>query len=460
MRTGTARVLGAAAVVVVVAAVALGVVMLAWPDRTVAPTLTAVASPVPSPSPGPPAVPVGEPAAGTGTGYLSADGASLVDAEGVVVRLTGVSWFGMETETMTVHGLWRRNWAEMIDQMAAMGFNTIRVPFSNAALRADAVVTGVDEALNPDLVGLSPVQVLDKVVERAGSLGMRVLLDRHRPTISAQSALWYTDEVGEQQWIADWVMLAERYAGDPTVIGADLHNEPRAEGTDPEGTGACWGCADPARDWPSAAERAGEAILAVEPNWLIVVEGVSCLSGGEPDRWDAEPDQPCGWWGGNLSGVRDRPVKLSRQDKLVYSAHEYASSVAHQTWFDAQDFPDNLPALWESFWGFLRTEQIAPVFLGEFGSTLADPRDAVWLAELLAYLGTDADAIGFAYWSWNPNSADTGGVLTDDWCTVDGAKYAVLAPFLNPPQSIAVADRATAPAPTGVVSDAMACTAG
>lgn len=41
-------------------------------------------------------------------------------------------------------------------------------------------------------------------------------------------------------------MLARRYAGNPAVIGADLHNEPHAEGTNPNATGACWGCGDPA----------------------------------------------------------------------------------------------------------------------------------------------------------------------------------------------------------------------
>jgi endoglucanase len=27
--------------------------------------------------------------------------------------------------------------------------------------------------------------------------------------------------------------------------------------------------------------------------------------------------------------------------------------------------------------------------------------------------------LGWIWWSWNPNSADTGGILQDDWVTVD-----------------------------------------
>jgi aryl-phospho-beta-D-glucosidase BglC (GH1 family) len=56
-------------------------------------------------------------------------------------------------------------------------------------------------------------------------------------------------------------MLAQRYANNSTVIGADLHNEPHGS--------ACWGCGDNATDWRLAAERAGNAIHTVNPNWWL-----------------------------------------------------------------------------------------------------------------------------------------------------------------------------------------------
>ena len=33
---------------------------------------------------------------------------------------------------------------------------------------------------------------MDKIVGYAGPIGLRVILDRHRPDAGAQSALWYT----------------------------------------------------------------------------------------------------------------------------------------------------------------------------------------------------------------------------------------------------------------------------
>ncbi|MFG2055047.1 cellulase family glycosylhydrolase [Micromonospora sp. NPDC048930] len=373
---------------------------------------------------------------GTGTGYLHTSGNKIVDSTGATVRLTGINWFGMETDNKTFHGLWSSNpWRSQLDTMARLGYNTLRIPYSNDALKPGATATGINDYVNPDLVGLSPLQILDKVIDYAGSKGMRVILDRHRPTSAGQSPLWYTSTVSEATWIADWKTLAQRYANNPTVIGADLHNEPHAEGTNPAATGACWGCGDTARDWRLAAERAGNAILGVQPNWLIFVEGVSCPSGGLSNVWDNDPsnDEDCGWWGGNLSKAGEFPVRLNVANRLVYSPHEYATSVYHQAWFDDPTYPANMPGIWDKYWGYLYKQNIAPIMMGEFGTTLQDPKDKVWLQNLMAYTGTGVNGMSFTYWSWNPNSGDTGGIANDDWTTINQAKQDILQPYLIPP---------------------------
>src|SRR5262245_15754531 len=241
-------------------------------------------------------------AAGTGTGYLHTSGNKIVDATGATVRLTGLNWFGMETDNHTFHGLWANapaTWRGQIDRMASLGFNTLRVPYTGDSLRPGAQATSINTFTNPDLVGLSPLQILDNIINYAGSKGMRVIPDRHRPTAAGQTALWYTSAVSEASIISDWQMLAQRYAGNTTVIGADLFNEPHAEGTDPDGTGACWVDCAAARQWRLGAERIGNAILSTNSNWLIFVEGVSCNSGGVANQWDSIPDpwQNCDWWG-------------------------------------------------------------------------------------------------------------------------------------------------------------------
>ncbi|MDQ1288740.1 MAG: endoglucanase [Actinomycetota bacterium] len=408
---------------------------------------------------GPPAVAAA--AAGTGTGWLHTNGSKIVDSAGATVRLTGINWFGMETGTQTFDGLWAgkpATWTQQLDHMASLGYNTIRVPYTGSAITAGAV-SGVNTDTNPDLIGLTPMQILDKVVDYAGNKGMRIILDRHRPTIAGQTPLWNGNSVSEASMIADWKTMANHYKNNTTVVGADLFNEPHAEGTDPNGTGANWGGGG-ARDWRLAAERIGNAILSVQPNWLIIVEGVSCdlPSGGSPDTWDNKPDDPmtCGWWGGNLSMAREFPVRLDVPNRLVYSAHEYGISVYdRQPWFKDANFPANLPAVWDHFWGYLHKENIAPVLVGEFGSTLRDPMDAQWLKALMAYMGKGPDGMSFTYWSWNPNSGDTGGIVSDDWNTVNEAKQSILSPYLIPPiarPTPSTSGSNTTPTPSGTCS--------
>ncbi len=356
--------------------------------------------------------------AGSGaTGYLSTEGARIVDSAGNTVRLTGLSWFGLETPNYTVHGLWSRPLGAMLDQVKALGFNTLRIPYSNQLFEPSSVPNGIDYARNPELVGLGGLQILDQIVAGARQRGLRIILDRHRIAADHQSELWYDDAqcwapgaCSEARWISDWQMLVQRYAGDPTVIGVDLHNEPHGAAT--------WGDGVAATDWRLAAERAGNAILAVNPNLLVFVEGIEQAEGA----WY--------WWGGNLRNAGAAPVRLSVPNKLVYSAHDYPSTVYAQTWFSDPSYPANLSAIWDASWGYLVKQGIAPVWIGEFGTKDVLPSDQQWFSSLASYLGENG--VSFAYWCLNPDSGDTGGLLQDDWTTVNADKQAVLAPLLAP----------------------------
>lgn len=355
------------------------------------------------------------PAAAAGAGYWHTNGKQLLDSNNQPVRMTGLNWFGLETANFTPHGLWARGYKDMMDQMKSLKYNTIRLPFSSQLFDPGSTPNSIRFDLNPDLQGLSGIQIMDKIIDYAGQIGMKVFLDRHRPDSGAQSALWYTTQFPESRWISDWQMLARRYNGNTAVIGADLHNEPHGiQG----GGGSTWGTGSMTTDWRLAAERAGNAILAINPNWLIIVEGIDNFNN---DGY---------WWGGNLQGAAQFPVRLNVANRLVYSAHDYATSVFPQPWFSDPSFPNNLPGIWNRMWGFLVQNNVAPVLVGEFGSTLADPRDETWMRALLNYMGTGSNGISFTFWSWNPNSGDTGGILNDDWTTVNTRKQNILSPFL------------------------------
>jgi len=352
-----------------------------------------------------------------GLGYWHTSGAQILDVHNQPVRIAGISWFGFETPEFVVHGLGIRNYKSMLDQIRSLHYNTLRLPYSNQLFAPTSQPHGINYHKNPDLVGLSGLQLLDKIIDYASQIGLRIILDRHRLGADAQSPLWYTPAYPESRWIADWQMLATHYKGNSMVIGADLHNEPNNL--------ACWGCGDPTKDWQLAATRAGNAILAINPHWLIFVQGVECY------RADATQSPDCYWWGGNLKGVRTAPINFDVPHQLVYSVHDYAPSISQypQRWFQGENFSANLPHFWDTHWGYIYKENIAPIWVGEFGSRLQTEADQKWFMSLINYLGDGVNGIHWTIWCWNPDSGDTGGILNDDWATVNQAKQNYLTPI-------------------------------
>src|SRR5919197_8704 len=64
------------------------------------------------------------------------------------------------------------------------------------------------------------------------------------------------------------------------------------------------------------------------------------------------------------------------------------------------------------------------ILIGEFGTRLQTDKDRQWFQKLQSYI--QAKHLNWTFWSLNPNSGDTGGLLLDDWQTVQQEKQAVL----------------------------------
>jgi endoglucanase len=315
----------------------------------------------------------------------------------------------------------------MLDQVKQLGFNVLRIPFCNENIMPGVATNSINYQVNPDLAGLSSIQTLDKIVAYCGAIGLKIFLDRHSAKRDnfLNEPLWYIQGDSyhtPQRFIQDWVMLAQRYQG-TAVIGADLWNEPKNAGS----SASTWGTGNVATDWNTAAEQTGNAILAANSDWLIIVEGT----------WQDT------WWGGDLRGVATHPIVLT-SNKLVYSAHEYCQDVYNQPWLSDPSFPSNMRPRWDRFWGYIFRQQLAPILIGEFGTKFAYPNDAVWLETLMNYMDGQLYADGnsslaqgqqgmsWTFWCLNPNSGDTGGILLDDWQTVDAYKMSFLTASLAP----------------------------
>ncbi len=295
---------------------------------------------------------------GLGDGFWHTRGAQLLDSANRPVRIAGVNWYGFETMEASPGGLRVQDYKTIILAIRHSGYNTIRLPLSNQMVETPPIPTSVafsnrSGPINTDLKGLNSLEILDRIIAYAGTQGLKVILDNHRSESgdgTELSGLWFTQAFPESSWIADWQFLARRYADDPTVIGMDLRNEPHGANAN----GACWSCGG-TNDWHLAAQRAGNAVLAINPHLLVFVEGIDVF---ENDYY---------WWGGNLEGVHSAPVRLSIPNQLVYSAHDYGPAESGQAWFTPAMTPATLSAVWSKHWAFIMQQNIAPVWLGEFG---------------------------------------------------------------------------------------------
>jgi endoglucanase len=345
---------------------------------------------------------------GQGAGYWHTNGNKLLDSNNQQVRIAGVNWYGFEGTPERPQGLWAKDYKAILDAVKANGYNTIRLPFSDQTVEHPLVPGDINfsNGMNSDLAGLNSLQIMDKVVAYAGQIGLKIILDNHRSDAGSgtETGLWYTSTYPESAWISDWQALATRYAGNATVIGADLRNEPH----DANAGGACWDCGTPANDWHLAAARAGNAVLAINPSLLIFVEGTDCYG------------SDCTWWGGMLEGVAKSPVTLNVANRLVYSAHDYGPNLYQQTWFNSSTTPASLDALWTKLWAYISQQNIAPVWLGEFGTTnnnsdiesSAAGSQGQWFQSLVGFLGANS-ALNWTYWALD--GEDSYGLLDSNY---------------------------------------------
>ena len=351
-----------------------------------------------------------------GAGYWHTSGSEILDANGTPVRIAGINWYGFESTDHLVHGLNTQDYQAVLNTIRSLGYNVIRIPFSNELVERNPTPTHftTNAGANTALVGQRALTDLDTIVSYAGSIGLRVILDNHcseAGNSSEASGLWYTNAYPQENWLADWQTMAVRYSaprftfnGNPTVIGADLRSAPHLTGATAT-SGACWtgdtatnGCPTSltARNWPVAAQAAGNAILTINPKLLVFVAGTDCYN------------RVCGWKGANLMGVATNPIVLDVQGQLVYTARDYGPALAKQPWFNANTTAASLDAVRNQFWGYISATGSTPVWLSELGTgndnadheNTAPGSQGQWFQSLTAYLQSNP-SIGWTYRALN-----------------------------------------------------------
>jgi len=376
-------------------------------------------------------------AAVDGDDWLHTEGNQIVDKDGNAVWLTGANWFGFNATERTFHGLWSVNLESTLQTLADRGINILRVPISTELLwewrNGVFSIPNVNGSTNTELVGQTNLQVFDRFLEVARELGMKVMLDAHSAEADNTGhlyPLWYKDAITPEIFYESWEWITERYKNDDTILAMDIENEPHGKPWADENF-AKWDSSSDINNFKHACETASNRILAINPNILVLCEGIESYP-RDGVNWNgtAGTEYFNTWWGGNLRGVRDHPINLGEnQDQLVYSPHDYGPLVYRQSWFyegfNRQTLQEDA---WNDNWLFIHNEGIAPLLIGEWGGFLDGGDNETWMVALRDQLVEDR--IHHTFWAVNPNSGDTGGLLLNDWTTIDEEKYAILKPAL------------------------------
>ena len=333
---------------------------------------------------------------------LHTDGHRIVDAARHTVRLTSVNWYGFDEKEYVAGGLDHAPLATIVEQIKAIGVNSVRLPWANETLEHDPVPPDYALAANPQLKGKHAMAVMDAVIAALAREHIMVILDNHVSRADwccsekDGNGLWYNPDYPETNWLADWQTIARRYRNQHWVVGADLRNELR--------NGAAWGGTDPKLDWHAAAARGGKAVLAGNPRLLIMVEGPEYST--------------------NFAGFDKLPVQLPVEHRLVYSPHAYN--------IDAHPFAnyEELKQAYTARAGFLlHTEPGVPLWIGEFGTcqNLDCGANSDWFRMFVRLL-QENQLLSWSYWPLNGtqssgvtrkyDAVETYGLLSPDYAHI------------------------------------------
>ena len=358
---------------------------------------------------------------------LSTQGKYVVDQCGNRFKLKSVNWYGAHEASEVVGGLHKQPLINIVNLIKRGGFTSVRLTYSNKMLHNTNSIDPHRVKANPELIGKTPFQIFDVVVKALTDAGIVVILNNHT-TLSEwccgydYNGLWHHPYAqSTTDWIKDWVMLAEHYKSNPLVAGFDLRNEVRTTRyyntyipVFPN-----WGLGDK-NDWKLAATQAGNEIHRINPKLLIIIEGINWF--GVPMINGYRP---------LLAPIKDNPIKLRVEHKLVYEIHNYSytgpkhigDSRVSRGQLRYADMDKKL--LYETFdreFGYVvkgKEPYTAPVWLGEFGISSANvgEKEKAWWHNLADYLIDNE--IGFAYWALNSEKGDGStegyGLVNEDW---------------------------------------------
>lgn len=380
---------------------------------------------------------------------MTTQGDKILNSEGTEIELKGVNWFGFNNGATMVDGLWSpgglsSDFATVVYRMQLLGFNAVRLPFSFKDLNNLTPRNLVFEYAIPSLAQIqasvtnpsvsipstktippmiaSPVRTDGKTNEYLPS---NSTIDRFLWTINFFAKNGFYVLIGNHlkedqtvlensaKWISEWKNLITRISQDPLskkMLMIDILNEPDEHNI----------------RWETLSNlylTLMDAIYPVNSDILFFIEGTGQSNMGANHGDGFATDQAL-IAQNSLSDPRpffDILLTKPYLNQVVISPHVYPPSV---TGANPNDIGDVLNKRLSDSFGYLKqsgycknTCKTFPIAIGEFGSRFTTQNDIQFMTDFAQYLN-DRGIKNWFYWSWNPNSSDTNGLVEDNWTTL------------------------------------------
>jgi aryl-phospho-beta-D-glucosidase BglC (GH1 family) len=390
---------------------------------------------------------------------MTTSGEDIFNTEGEIVELKGVNWFGFNTNLSMVEGLENESslaadFATVVYRLQLLGFNAVRLSFSfkdlyelepQIYLKQYTVpsLTMIQESVtnpaypvaegkiippmhapplypsvcNDYLPNTSTFDRFVWVVNFFAENGFYVLIDNHL----REDQLVLNDK---EKWIKCWKELVTALSAQPAAkdrLMIDILNEP-------DNFKIRW------EQLQDLYLSAMDALYPINERALFFIEGTG--QGGIGANWgDGFATDPKVIAEYELSDPNPFFRELLNKpylNQVVISPHVYPPSVTRQDkGFTGHELAHRLStsfgALGQNF-GYCdgMNSHVFPIAIGEFGSNLADQKDIDCLNDLVDYFnhtGVLADGKhplikSWFFWSWNPTSRNTKGVVEANWVDI------------------------------------------
>lgn len=299
--------------------------------------------------------------------------------------IKGINWFGGDNDNRLPEGMWIHPMSTYIAILKQFNINSIRIPLSMETITnfneyPSIYAITADDTLN----GKTIRDVYHDLFYLAHDASISILLDFHTMRGVITEYPYIMPDITASMTQDILVKIANEFSKYPNFIGIDLKNEPHGSIT-----------------WTEWANYCIDAIARIKKEasafkGLFFVEGIQTTDSSSA-------------WGGSFTGI-----PYWNDPRVVFSPHVYGISVRG---------PVALTETWDTFdkwFGFLKTKYPNPIVLGEIGGVLTGD-DFAWHYRLEDYL-IHVNITDTYYWCMNPDSTGTGGILQDDWTSINQYK--------------------------------------